>query len=184
MCHILRPQSPHPPFGHLLPKGEGDGAARFPRVERAERFSSVRWWSPPSGWARNSLLPLGEGGAVAPDEGIGGRVRHVCAYHNRPSPHPPFGHLLPKGEGDRAARFPRVERAERLSSVGWRSPPSGQTRNFLLPLGEGGAVAPDEGIGGARVARRCGTLRTPPSSAPILLRLRAGGRLLPKGEGH
>jgi hypothetical protein len=22
----FRPQSPHPPFGHLLPTGEGDGA--------------------------------------------------------------------------------------------------------------------------------------------------------------
>lgn len=45
------------------------------------------------------LLPSGEGGATAPDEGSA-RARHST---DTPNPYPPFGHLLPVGEGEKTA---------------------------------------------------------------------------------
>ncbi len=46
-----------------------------------------------------SLLPAGEGGAAAPDEGKASDENQASPQDLVPAPHPPFGHLLPAGEG-------------------------------------------------------------------------------------
>ena len=79
------------PAGHLLSGGEGSEGKR----ENAKGKSQAARHLMGREKGNHVLLPRGAGGTggpVRPDEGRAGRgTRH--------DPHPPFGHLLPGGEG-------------------------------------------------------------------------------------
>ena len=80
--------NPHPPFGHLLPEGEGS-AAQSDRSSRKDRSCAL---------GGCSVLPSRQGGAKRRM-----RVRDCDNVDPARTPHPPFGHLLPRADSQRSA---------------------------------------------------------------------------------
>jgi hypothetical protein len=158
---------PHPPSGHLLPKGEGK-QTRAP-VGAASAASFRRSLLPPGEEPALEVLLVGGGAKRRMREGV--ISANPPRRPGRSFPHPPSGHLLPEGEG-KQTRAPVG--AASAASFRWSLLPPGEEPALEVLLVEGGAKRRmREGVISANRPRRPGrSFPHPPS-----------GHLLPEGEG-
>jgi len=153
--------TPHPPFGHLLPQGE---KATEPHRRRLSGQSALEFIA---------FSPCGRRWRQ-PDEGSSTASRRRLATLS-PTPHPPFGHLLPQGEKATEPHRRRLsgQVAERSSRHPAASPPpspsrgEGKQRFTSSPWLAAGHPRPSplEGEGALRSRAGEGTISNSPSGA-------------------